>query len=53
MRRPGEILIAQGTYAAAAEAIEAVPAGERQLKGFSRPMQTFAVQGVRALEALP
>ena len=50
---PGEILIAQGTYAAAAEAIEAEPAGERQLKGFSRPMQTYAVHGVRALETLP
>lgn len=50
---PGEILIAQGTYAAAGEAIEVEPAGERQLKGFSRPMQTYAVQGVRALETSP
>jgi adenylate cyclase len=48
---PAEILIAQGTYAAAAEAIDAVSAGERQLKGFSRPLQTYAVQGIRT-EAL-
>jgi adenylate cyclase len=47
---PGEILIAQGTYAAAAEGIDVEPAGERQLKGFSRPMQTYAVNGLRAVE---
>jgi adenylate cyclase len=49
---PTEILIAQGTYAAAADGIDAVPAGERQLKGFSRPLQTYAVQGIRTMEAL-
>jgi adenylate cyclase len=47
---PGEILIAQGTYAAAGEGIDVEPAGERQLKGFSRPMQTYAVNGLRAVE---
>jgi class 3 adenylate cyclase len=43
---PGEILLAQGTYAAAAGLIDAVPAGERLLKGFSRPIQTYAVRGL-------
>jgi class 3 adenylate cyclase len=50
---PGEILIAHGTYAAAADAIDVVPAGERLLKGFSRPLQTYAVHGVRTVEVLP
>jgi class 3 adenylate cyclase len=44
---PGEILIAQRTYHVAADAIDAVDAGERLLKGFSRPLATFAVQGMR------
>jgi adenylate cyclase len=43
---PGEILLAQGTYAVVADAVDAVPAGDRLLKGFSRPLQTFAVQGL-------
>ncbi len=38
----GEILIAQRTYAEIDEAA-AEPAGERQIKGFSRPMQTWSV----------
>ena len=48
----GEILIAQRTYAAAGEAIRATPAGERQLKGFSRPVVTYAVDGVIEEEAV-
>jgi class 3 adenylate cyclase len=44
---PGEILIAQRTYDEAAHAIDAVDAGERLLKGFSRPLATYAVQGLR------
>lgn len=44
---PGEILVAQRTFAAAESAVDAEPAGERLLKGFSRPLQTFAVRGVR------
>ena len=48
---PGEILVAQRTFAAAASAVDAEPAGERLLKGFSRPLQTFAIRGVR--EARP
>jgi class 3 adenylate cyclase len=31
----------------AADAIDAVDAGERLLKGFSRPLATYAVQGLR------
>ncbi len=42
---PGEILIAQRTYAAAEDAIEAEFAGDRTLKGFSRPVQAYAVTG--------
>ena len=42
---PGEILIAQRTYAAAEDAIAAEFVGDRTLKGFSRPVQTYAVTG--------
>ena len=38
----GEILIAQRTFAAVDGAVGAEPAGERQLKGFSRPMPVYA-----------
>jgi class 3 adenylate cyclase len=31
--------------------VDAVDAGERQLKGFSRPLPTFAVAGMRVGEA--
>ncbi len=48
----GEILIAQRTYAAAESSIDAVEAGERQLKGFSRPVVTYAVTGVREEETI-
>jgi class 3 adenylate cyclase len=41
---PGEILLSQRTFAAIDGAVEAEPAGERQLKGFSRPMATFSIQ---------
>jgi class 3 adenylate cyclase len=40
----GEILIAQRTYAAVDGAIRAESAGERKLKGFSRPMPVYAVE---------
>ena len=42
---PGEILMSQRTFAAAENAISAEPAGDRILKGFSRPVQTYAVTG--------
>jgi len=47
---PSEILIAQRTFAAAESSIEVVTAGERQLKGFSRPVVTYAVIGAREQE---
>ncbi len=40
----GEILIAQRTFAALDGAVPAEDAGERQLKGFSRPMPVFRVR---------
>ena len=46
----GEILISSRTYAAAETAIDALPAGDRQLKGFSRPVPVYAVAGVRTTE---
>jgi adenylate cyclase len=39
-----EILISQRTYAAVEGVIPAVAAGERQLKGFSRPMPVYSVE---------
>jgi class 3 adenylate cyclase/CheY-like chemotaxis protein len=39
----GEILIAQRTFAAVDGAVHADPAGERQLKGFSRPIGVYSV----------
>jgi adenylate cyclase len=40
----GEILISQRTFFALNGAIVAEPAGERTLKGFSRPMEVYAVE---------
>jgi class 3 adenylate cyclase len=40
----GEILIAQRTFAAVEGAIRAEAAGERKLKGFSRPMPVYSVE---------
>ena len=47
---PAEILIAPRTYAAAEDAIAAAAAGERQLKGFSRPVEVYAVSGMATAE---
>jgi class 3 adenylate cyclase len=41
---PSQILLSQRTFAAVEGLIEAQPAGERQIKGFSRPMATFSVE---------
>jgi class 3 adenylate cyclase len=41
---PGEILIAQRTFAALDGTVPVEAAGERQLKGFSRPMAAFRVK---------
>jgi adenylate cyclase len=43
---PGEILIAQRTFAAAGPGVRTTAAGERQLKGFSRPVVTYAVDAI-------
>jgi adenylate cyclase len=40
---PAQILISQRTHAAIDAAIDAEPAGDRQLKGFSRPMAVYSV----------
>jgi class 3 adenylate cyclase len=40
----GEILVSQRTFAAIDGEIAAEPAGERQLKGFSRPMTVYAIE---------
>ena len=46
--RPGQVLIARRVYAAVEELVDAVPAGELTLKGFSRPIPTYDVVGFRA-----
>ena len=46
----GEILISHRTYAAAEAVIDAEPAGDRALKGFSRPIPVYAVTGMRSME---
>jgi adenylate cyclase len=43
---PGEILIASATHASTADDVVASPAGDRQLKGFLRPLATFSVHGL-------
>ena len=47
----GEILISQRTHAAVDDQIEAEAAGERQLKGFSRPLPVFRVAEAVGAEA--
>ena len=43
----GQVLITQRLYAEVEDSIEAVPAGEFALKGFSRPVPAFDVVAVR------
>jgi class 3 adenylate cyclase len=47
----GEILVSQRTYAQAEALVDAEPAGERTLKGFSRSVPTYAISGLTAAEA--
>ena len=47
----GEILIAQRTHAALDGQVPAEPAGERQLKGFTRPMTTYRVSTPAPVDA--
>jgi class 3 adenylate cyclase len=44
---PGQILIGPRVYAAAEEAVEAVPVGELELKGFGRQMSGYEGRGLR------
>jgi adenylate cyclase len=44
---PAQILIGQRVYAAVEDAVQAVPVGELELKGFGRPMSAYEVQGLR------
>lgn len=43
---PGQILVAQRVFSAAEGLASGEPVGELELKGFSRPIRTFAVHGV-------
>jgi class 3 adenylate cyclase len=43
----GQILIGQRAFAAVDEAVETVPAGTRDLKGFGRPVAVYEVRGLR------
>ncbi len=43
----GQILIGQRVFAAVDEAVETAPAGELDLKGFSRPVAAYEVRGLR------
>ena len=45
--KPGQVLIARRVYAAVEEMVDATPAGELTLKGFSRPIPTYDVIGLR------
>ena len=46
--RPGQILISRRVFAAVEELVEAAPVVELSLKGFSRPIPTYEVSGLRA-----
>jgi class 3 adenylate cyclase/putative methionine-R-sulfoxide reductase with GAF domain len=45
--QPGQILISERTFAAVEDYMEAEPAGELELKGFSRPVLAYEVRGLR------
>jgi adenylate cyclase len=45
--RPGQILIARRVFTAVEDLVEAAPVGELTLKGFSRPLPTYDVAGLR------
>jgi len=44
---PAQILIGPRVYAAVEEAVDAVPVGELELKGFGRPMSAYEVRRLR------
>ena len=43
---PGQILVAQRVFTAAEGVASGEPVGELELKGFSRPIRTYAVNGI-------
>jgi adenylate cyclase len=43
----GQTLIGPHVFAAVAESVQTAPIGELELKGFSRPVTTYEVQGLR------
>jgi class 3 adenylate cyclase len=45
--RPGQILMSRRVFAAVEDLVEATPVGELALKGFSRPIPTYEVAGLR------
>jgi adenylate cyclase len=45
--KPGQILISRRVFAAVEDLVEAAPMGELALKGFSRPIPTYAVTELR------
>jgi adenylate cyclase len=46
--RPRQILISPRIFAAVEAAVDAVPAGELELKGFSRAVEAYEVRGLRS-----
>lgn len=45
---PGQILISRRAMTAVEDLVQVEPAGERELKGFSKPVTTFNVTGLRS-----
>ena len=45
---PGQILISPRIFAAVEGVVDAAPAGELELKGFSRPIAAYEVRGLLA-----
>jgi adenylate cyclase len=45
--RPGQILVARRVFTAVEELVEATAVGELTLKGFSRPLPTYEIAGLR------
>jgi class 3 adenylate cyclase len=45
--QPGQILIARRVFAVVGDIVDARPVGELALKGFSRPIPTYEVSGLR------
>jgi class 3 adenylate cyclase/CheY-like chemotaxis protein len=46
----GQILVAQRAFAAVEDLIDASPVGELDVRGFSRPVRAYAVDGIRQPE---